>query len=125
MRRLGAELTIIGSVVICLPTLCARAAGAPAPMIAPHGNDQLQEITITAEKRRENLETVPVAASVVSSYELARNNVSDISDLDKLDPSVQLNGTINGRVPMGIRGVSSVSNEATVGITSGDRRAHV
>ena len=119
MRRLGAELTIIGSVVICLPTLCARAAGAPAPMIAPHGNDQLQEITITAEKRRENLETVPVAASVVSSYELARNNVSDISDLDKLDPSVQLNGTINGRVPMGIRGVSSVSNEATVGITSG------
>jgi iron complex outermembrane receptor protein len=32
---------------------------------------------------------------------------------------VQLNGTINGRVPTGVRGISSVSNEQTVGISSG------
>src|SRR5262249_16138425 len=40
-------------------------------------------------------------------------------DLNKLVPSVNLNGTFNGRVPMGIRGISSVSNEGTVGLSSG------
>jgi iron complex outermembrane receptor protein len=80
---------------------------------------QLEEILITAQKRTEKLEDVPVAASVLSADVLAQQNVSDISDVNKLVPSVQVNGTINGRVPMGIRGVSSVSNEGTVGISSG------
>jgi iron complex outermembrane receptor protein len=80
---------------------------------------QLEEILITAQKRTEKLEDVPVAVSVLSADVLAQQNVSDISDVNKLVPSVQLNGTINGRVPMGIRGISSVSNEGTVGISSG------
>ena len=42
-----------------------------------------------------------------------------MSDLNKLVPSIQLNGTINGRVPMGVRGISSVSNEQAVGVSSG------
>ncbi|MFM2289891.1 MAG: hypothetical protein RL684_3034, partial [Pseudomonadota bacterium] len=50
---------------------------------------------------------------------LADLNVSDISDLNRMVPSVNLNGTFNGRVPTGIRGISSVSNEGTVGISSG------
>lgn len=125
MRRLSAALAIFGFIVILSPTANANAAvavpkvAAAVPTNAVAGDDQLQEITITAQKRTENLESVPVAASVVGSNELLRNNVSDISDLDKLDPSVQLNGTINGRVPMGIRGVQSISNESTVGIASG------
>ena len=32
---------------------------------------------------------------------------------------MNLNGTFNGRVPLGIRGVLSVSNESTVGLSSG------
>jgi iron complex outermembrane receptor protein len=39
--------------------------------------------------------------------------------LNKLVPSVNLNGSLNGRVPAGIRGISSVSNEATIGLSSG------
>jgi len=56
---------------------------------------------------------------VVSAQALANANVADLSDLNNLVPSVQLNGTINGRVPTGVRGISSVSNEQTVGISSG------
>jgi iron complex outermembrane receptor protein len=74
---------------------------------------------ITAEKRPEKLSDVPVAAAVVSSETLANTNASDISDLNRLVPSVNLNGTFNGRVPLGIRGISSVSNEGTVGLSSG------
>ena len=77
------------------------------------------EIVITAQKRSEKLSDAPVAASVVTMAALSATDSSDISDLNKLVPSVQLNGSINGRVPMGVRGVSSVSNESTVGIASG------
>src|SRR3984957_17545250 len=80
---------------------------------------ELEEIVITAQKRTEKLQDVPVSAMVVSAQTLANANVADLSDLNNLVPSVQLNGTINGRVPTGIRGISSVSNEQTVGISSG------
>jgi iron complex outermembrane recepter protein len=121
MRQVTIRLAVLASLTLCGREALAQQAAADAPGTAQAsaGGGQLQEITITAEKRTENLENVPVAASVVSADELAANNVSDISDLNKLDPSVELNGTINGRVPMGIRGVSSVSNEGTVGISSG------
>jgi iron complex outermembrane receptor protein len=79
----------------------------------------LQEVVVTAEKRTERLQDVPVSASVVNAQQLANSNVSDVSDLNKLVPSLDLNGTINGRVPMGLRGISSVSNEAAVGVPSG------
>ena len=82
-------------------------------------SDQLAEIMITAQKVTQRIEDAPVAAQVVSSQQLTQANIADISDLNNLVPSLQLNGTINGRVPMGIRGISSVSNEATVGMSSG------
>lgn len=90
-----------------------------AAAAAAAGQPELQEVTITAEKRPERLSETPVSAAVVSSSELAASNVSDISDLSKLVPSVNINGSFNGRVPMGIRGISSVSDEGTVGLSSG------
>ena len=78
----------------------------------------LQEIVITAQKRTEKLEDARFA-SVVSSNALANSNVSDVSDLNKLVQSLNINGTISGRAPMGIRGISSVSNEQAVGVPSG------
>src|ERR1700722_3079099 len=80
---------------------------------------QLEEIVITAQKRTERLADVPVSASVVSQDALLRSNAGDITDLNNLVPSVDLVGTFNGRVPIGIRGISSNANEATVGLASG------
>jgi iron complex outermembrane recepter protein len=79
----------------------------------------LEEIVITAQKRTERLQDVPVTAAVLNANSLANSNISDVSDLNKLVPGLNLNGTISGRVPMGIRGISSVSNEAAVGVPSG------
>src|SRR6202167_2590883 len=99
--------------------LAQQVGGTAAAGSTSADSGQLEEILITAQKRTEKLEDVPVAASVVSADELAQQNVSDISDINKLVPSVNLNGTFNGRVPLGIRGISSVSNEGTVGLSSG------
>ena len=79
----------------------------------------LEEIVITAQKRTEKLSDVPVSASVLSADALSRVNAGDITDLNNLVPSVDLIGTFNGRVPIGIRGISSNANEATVGLASG------
>src|SRR5580698_1888083 len=87
--------------------------------VAAESVNQLDEIVITAQKRTEKLQDVPVSAMVISAQALANANIADLSDLNNLVPSVQLNGTINGRVPTGVRGISSTSNEQTVGISSG------
>jgi iron complex outermembrane receptor protein len=86
---------------------------------AENGQPQLEEIVITAQKRTERLSEVPVSASVLSPSALTRSNVGDISDLNNVVPSVDLVGTFNGRVPMGMRGISSNANESTVGLASG------
>src|SRR5580698_1365345 len=93
-----------------------------AQTVAPPPQDagpQLEEIVVTAQKRPERLADIPAAVSVVSNETVSNQNVGDIADLNKLVPSLDLNGSLNGRVPMGIRGISSVSNEGTVGLSSG------
>src|ERR1700722_8262421 len=103
----------------CLLLPWAAAERAQAQQAAGDADSNLEEIVITAQKRVERLADVPVSASVLSSTALSNANAGDISDLDNLVPSVDLIGTFNGRVPMGIRGISSNANESTVGLASG------
>ena len=111
------------SCLVATGALVALVAGSAVAAAADEetaaGGGELEEIVITAQKRPEKLQDVPVAAQVLSAQSLANADVADLSDLNKLVPSVELNGTINGRVPTGVRGISSVSNEQTVGISSG------
>jgi iron complex outermembrane receptor protein len=109
--------SVISVAVIAI--LAGTAVEAEVDSNASSSGPQLEEIVITAQKRTERLADVPVAATVLQPAALARANAGDISDLDNLVPSVDLVGTFNGRVPMGIRGISSNANESTVGLASG------
>src|SRR5258707_2074039 len=51
---------------------------------------QLAEIVVTAEKRAENLQKVPISVDVVSADALTRANVSAFSDLTKFTPSMTM-----------------------------------
>ncbi|HEY3809491.1 MAG TPA: TonB-dependent receptor [Steroidobacteraceae bacterium] len=109
----------VAAAVVCAlygPAVFAQSADASA---GASDAGTLEEVVITAQKRTERLEDVPVSAQVVGVNELANSNVSDVSDLNKLVPSLNINGTISGRAPMGIRGISSVSNEQAVSVPSG------
>ena len=77
------------------------------------------EIIVTAQKRPEKLQQIPVAASVMSSESIAQQHVSDLSDINRVVPSVEIKGTFNGRVPYSIRGISTNANEGAIGLTSG------
>ncbi len=102
--------------------LCMGSGNVAQAQTAPSGNQTaggIEEVTVTAEKRPERLRDAPVSVAVLSTVELAQKNVADIADINNLVPSVQLNGTFSGRVPLGVRGISTVTNEQTVGISSG------
>jgi len=116
------ELVLTGAILLSAGPIASGAAAADnAATQTPENNSgpQLEEIVITAQKRTEKLADVPVAASVVSADALASMNAGDITDLNKMVPSVDLVGSFNGRVPLGIRGISSNANEATIGLASG------
>src|SRR5258708_5990325 len=51
---------------------------------------QLAEIVVTAEKRTENLQKVPISVDVVSSDTLTKANVSAFTDLAKFTPSMTI-----------------------------------
>ncbi|MDB5459848.1 MAG: hypothetical protein JWO72_1589 [Caulobacteraceae bacterium] len=102
-----------------LPHLAHAQGQAPAATPASNSGVQIEEVVITAQKRTERLQDVPVAAAVVGSSTLAQNNAGSLSDLNKVVPSVNLTGNINSKGALGIRGISSVSNQGAIGIISG------
>ena len=97
----------------------AHAADAPAPAQASGAQTDTAEIVVTAQKRTEKLQDIPVAAAVLTSNSIAQAHVTDISDINRVVPSVEIKGTFNGRVPYGIRGISTNANEGAIGLTSG------
>jgi iron complex outermembrane receptor protein len=109
-------LTSLAALSLAAPLALAQQTAATAPVAESSG---LEEVVITAQKRTERLQDVPVSAAVISADTIGKLNAGDISDLNRLVPSVNLNGTINGRVPLGIRGISTVQSEFNVGLASG------
>ncbi|EGX99891.1 TonB-dependent receptor domain protein [Nitrospirillum viridazoti Y2] len=61
----------------------------PAPQgAAGDALDVIQEIVVTAQKRAENVQDIPVAVTVVSGDALAKAGVSAFADVTKLAPSM-------------------------------------
>ncbi len=67
----------------------------------------LEEIVVTARKRAENLQDVPVSVTAVSSEEMRANNISTIADVARLAPGLdQREGRKQGA--FSIRGVGQI-----------------
>jgi iron complex outermembrane recepter protein len=69
----------------------------------------LEEIIVTAQKRSEDLQSVPIAVSVLSVEELQKQNIFDASQLQYYVPSLQQQSTNNqvGATNFFIRGVGT------------------
>jgi len=110
----------VGRSALALAMMAGWAHAARAEDAAQPGKpDDTAEIVVTAQKRTERLQDIPVAAAVLSNAAIAQNHVSDLSDINRIVPSVEIKGTFNGRVPYGIRGISTNANEGAIGLTSG------
>lgn len=97
---------------------CATLAGMTA--VAPSVQAQeigLQDIVVTAQKRAENVQDVPLSVTSISGENLASQGVTTVQELNRIDPALQI-GQATGTVTTFIRGignpVTTAGNEASV-----------
>jgi iron complex outermembrane receptor protein len=87
----------------------AHAADAdPAASDAPStpGATQVEEITVTADKRKESLEQVPVAVTAVTAQTAAEIGLTDVSSIQTAVPGLEFPRLFSGSTPT-LRGVGT------------------
>ncbi|WP_237057378.1 TonB-dependent receptor [Microbulbifer sediminum] len=67
----------------------------------------LEEVTVTAQKREQSLQEVPVAVTAISEDALMQSGVSDLTDVQKLSPNTTLQASrgTNSTLTAFIRGI--------------------
>jgi len=69
---------------------------------------QLQEIIVTAQKREQNAQDVPISISTISQETLSRNQFTDVRTLGTISPSVNFQGGYSPTATnFNIRGIGS------------------
>lgn len=108
----GARPALAPALLRRAPIAAAIFAAIPHAYAADAGTDNggLQEVVVTAEKRTENLQDVPVSITALSTKTLEQLNVQDFADYVKYLPSVASQSTGPGFSRVFMRGVSSGDN---------------
>ncbi len=104
MRRFNATRASL------LASVCLGSLATTMPAIAqdtPESGFALEEIQVTARRRTESLQDVPIAVTAFSADELALRGASDITDIAQVAPSVTLEPSraTNSTLTAFIRGV--------------------
>jgi len=95
--------------------LAALAVLAAAPVLAQEEKVQLDTVTVTATRRSESLQSVPVAVSVLSGEQMEQANRNTLGGLATQVPSVNFRtGASNKDTSLFIRGVGTISTSPGV-----------
>jgi len=74
---------------------------------APSGQVEIEEVVVTAQKRSESLQNVPVSVTALTSTQLAGLKLDNASTLTSQIPNLQVNGIVGEGSPLfSLRGVS-------------------
>jgi len=73
----------------------------------------LQEIVVTAQKRAQNLNDVPITINTVNGAQLQSAGVVDVTQLAKVAPSFQVAEAYNGIPSFSLRGVNFISPQVS------------
>ena len=74
-----------------------------------HAQDDVEEVIVTASKKEQNIQDVPMAVQAISSAELDAKNIKSLEDIANLSPAVTFNNVGPGKSNFYIRGVSDGS----------------
>ncbi len=97
-------LAVASALALVAPRGTALAAGADAP------TGLLQEVVVTARKREENLQDVPVSINVFTKKDLQNLGISQFEDYAEKVPSISFISVGPGTQMFVMRGVSDGSN---------------
>ena len=83
------------------------AGGSMAYAAETTGSGALEEVVVTAQKRTEDLQKVPISLQVLSGERLQQLQVRDFDDYAKYLPSVSYRSIGPGQTELFFRGISS------------------
>ncbi len=111
-KHLGFLGRISGFLALCGPLLSADPAYCEEVQATQANQpDQLQEVIVTAQKREQNLQDLPVSIAAVSGDLIENEGFTDIQELAKFVPNVFMRNNLTGQ-QMLIRGIGTgVDNE--------------
>ena len=102
----GAALAAFGPLSPALAQELVNAATTTPVDNTATANRPVEEITVTARRRSERLQDVPIAVTVLTSEEIARAGIQDVRDYANLTPNVTYGQGLNlGRNFLTIRGI--------------------
>src|ERR1700761_4161091 len=78
------------------------------------GNTQLDEVIVTAQKREEEVQPVPVSISTLSAKEVAEYNLHNLKDITGIIPNLYTAGPGDNRNVSGLRGIATTSYDPAV-----------
>ena len=84
----------------------AQSALSPNASTAAADTGHLDEIVVTAQKRAENVQNVPITVSTLSAEQLAQSGVQGITDLKTVVPGLNMLNA-NGKLNTSLRGIGS------------------
>jgi len=93
--------------------MCSAAFGTHAQeqSTSPAANSQLSEVVVTATRRKENLQDVPITVNVVSGQALSDVHLDMSSDLPQLVPNLTVSSQVGAWIVY-IRGVGQLATNA-------------
>jgi len=112
----GATLGLLASTALAAPAL---AQNPPQQAPAASGGVDQSEIIITATKREENVQKVPINVIAIGTRRLDQLNISNFEDYTKQLPSVSFLTTQPGQTTVYMRGVSAAGGTNAEGNHSG------
>lgn len=93
-----------GTLAASIAALLAAAAQAQTP---PADSGAIEEVVVTAQKRSETLQSVPVSVTALTASQLGELKMDTPSDLTTQIPNLQVNGIVGEGSPIfSLRGVS-------------------
>ena len=84
---------------------------AAALLLPPASAAELDEIVVTARKREENLQTVPIAVTAITGEELSQRGQFDLTAVDSAAPNVNFSAN---QLTMGISGATVAARQVDV-----------
>ena len=114
----------LAAALVSAPSRAQQAGVDSATQVA--GADQIEVVTVTAQKRREDPNKVAMSISAVSGAALQAQHVNDFADLTRVVPNMSFTaasgngGAGPGTSNIEVRGISSAAGAATVGVYLGD-----
>jgi len=111
-RAIALSLGLVAAVALSVPTMAwAQAARGEKPAGAKM-ETEIEEITVTAEKREENIQEVPISVTALTSQVLAEKGAGTVLDLNESVPGVQALPASQGAAnfAFSVRGIQQSNN---------------